>query len=260
MDAHRQFLTRIGYLLPEPDYHHVRVSTLRSHDRRPPAGGAGCSTRFARTRQRSLGLPDDVRLAPMSSPRPTAPKGPHVQQAFVATRWIAYTRKFLDDSVPLSGSLATPTVSSIVQDAQLSWLPLPDKSTGLANPGCLPATPVQPSRRHIGAANQSRLAHEIPIVRSRRSAPLDRRRQGRDPGILAITTIMDSRTRWPPDAADTKLGYRNWPSAFEQGRPGSSGDATAPLLCGCSIGTGTTPHPAVASSRRLPCSSATSVT
>lgn len=152
MDAYRQFLTEIGYLLPEPDDFTIttsgvdaEITTTAGPQLVVPVLNARFALNAANARWGSLY--DALYGTDVIPETDGAEKGPTYNKVR-GDKVIAYARKFLDDSVPLSSGSFGDATGFTVQDGQLV-VALPDKSTGLANPGHVRRrTPAQPSRRH----------------------------------------------------------------------------------------------------------------
>lgn len=214
MDAYRQFLTEIGYLLPEPDDFTITTSSVDAEittTAGPQLVVPVLNARFAlnAANARWGSLYDALYGTDVIPETDGAEKGPTYNKVR-GDKVIAYARKFLDDSVPLSSGSFGDATGFTVQDGQLV-VALPDKSTGLANPGQFAGyTGAAESPTSVLLINHG-LHIEILIDPESQVGTTDR--AGVKDVILesAITTIMDFEDSVAAvDAADKVLGYRNW--------------------------------------------------
>ncbi|QUR67595.1 malate synthase G [Mycobacterium spongiae] len=217
VDAYRQFLTEIGYLLPEPDDFTIttsgvdaEITTTAGPQLVVPVLNARFALNAANARWGSLY--DALYGTDVISESDGADKGTSYNTVR-GDKVIAYARQFLDNSVPLSsGSYADATGFRVDDGQLLVYLPGDELSTGLlADPGQFVGyTGDAQSPTSVLLVNHG-LHIEIQIDRESPIGATDR--AGVKDVILesAITTIMDFEDSVSAvDAADKVLGYRNW--------------------------------------------------
>ncbi len=215
IDEYRQFLTEIGYLLPEPEDFTIttsgvddEITTTAGPQLVVPVLNARFALNAANARWGSLY--DALYGTDVIPEADGAEKGSSYNKVR-GDKVIAYARKFLDEAVPLeSGSWADATGLSIV-DGRLQ-VATGAESTGLASPEKFVGY-----RGELGAPDWSVLLvnHGLHIeVLIDPDSPIGRTdRAGIKDVILesAITTIMDFEDSVAAvDADDKVLGYRNW--------------------------------------------------
>jgi malate synthase len=214
VDAYREFLTEIGYLQPEPDDFTIttsgvddEITTTAGPQLVVPVLNARFALNAANARWGSLY--DALYGTDVIPESDGAEKGSGYNKVR-GDKVIAYARKFLDEAAPLaSGSYADATGFK-VEDGRL-LVELPDKSTGLANPGQFAGytgeaeSPTSVLLTNHGLHAEILIDPESPIGKTDRAGVKD--------VILesAITTIMDFEDSVAAvDADDKVLGYRNW--------------------------------------------------
>ena len=212
---YRQFLTEIGYLLPEPEDFTIttsgvddEITTTAGPQLVVPVLNARFALNAANARWGSLY--DALYGTDVIPETDGAEKGSSYNKVR-GDKVIAYARKFLDEAVPLqSGSWSDATGLSIAD----GWLQveLGDESTGLATPEKFAGY-----RGELGSPNWSVLLvnHGLHIeILIDPDSPVGKTdRAGIKDVILesAITTIMDFEDSVAAvDADDKVLGYRNW--------------------------------------------------
>ncbi|GAB7144274.1 malate synthase G [Mycobacterium riyadhense] len=215
VEAYRQFLTEIGYLLPEPDDFTIttsgvddEITTTAGPQLVVPVLNARFALNAANARWGSLY--DALYGTDVISEDDGAEKGSGYNKVR-GDKVIAYARKFLDQAVPLaSGSWADATGVSIV-DGQLQ-IAIGAEASGLASPEKFLGYTGE-----LGSPNWSVLLvnHGLHIeVQIDPESPIGATdRAGVKDVILesAITTIMDFEDSVAAvDADDKVLGYRNW--------------------------------------------------
>ncbi|WP_421845621.1 malate synthase G [Mycobacterium sp.] len=217
MDAYGKFLTEIGYLLPEPDDFTIttsgvdpEITTVAGPQLVVPVLNARFALNAANARWGSLY--DALYGTDVIAESDGAEKGTGYNK-IRGDKVIAYARKFLDQSVPLSSGSYSDATGFTVDDGQLLVsLPGDELSTGvLANPEHFAGYTGEPdSPTSILLVNHG-LHIEILIDRESQIGATDR--AGIEDVILesAITTIMDFEDSVAAvDAKDKVLGYRNW--------------------------------------------------
>ncbi len=217
MEAYRQFLTEIGYLLPEPDDFTIttsgvdaEITTTAGPQLVVPVLNARFALNAANARWGSLY--DALYGTDVIPESDGAEKGGGYNKVR-GDKVIAYARKFLDDSVPLSsGSYADATGFKVEDGQLLVGMPGGELSTGLlANPGQFAGyTGEAESPTSVLLVNHG-LHIEVLIDPESQIGATDR--AGVKDVILesAITTIMDFEDSVSAvDADDKVLGYRNW--------------------------------------------------
>ncbi|SON62997.1 Malate synthase G [Mycobacterium simulans] len=215
VEAYRQFLTEIGYLLPEPDDFTIttsgvddEITTTAGPQLVVPVLNARFALNAANARWGSLY--DALYGTDVISEDDGAEKGSGYNKVR-GDKVIAYARKFLDQAVPLaSGSWADATGVSIV-DGQLQ-IAVGAEASGLASPekflgytGELGSPNWSVLLVNHGLHIEIQIDPESPIGATDRAGVKD--------VILesAITTIMDFEDSVAAvDADDKVLGYRNW--------------------------------------------------
>jgi malate synthase len=214
VDAYRQFLTEIGYLLPEPDDFTITTSgvddeikTIAGPQLVVPVLNARFALNAANARWGSLY--DALYGTDAISEKDGAEKGSGYNKVR-GDKVIAYARKFLDGAVPLSSGSYASATGFKVEDGQLLVV-LPEESTGLANPSQFAGytgeaeSPTSVLLVNHGLHIEIMIDPESPIGKTDRAGVKD--------VILesAITTIMDFEDSVSAvDANDKVLGYRNW--------------------------------------------------
>ena len=213
-DAYRTFLTDIGYLVPEgPDFSietsHVddEIAHIAGPQLVVPVTNARYALNAANARWGSLydalygtdAIPDAGDAARGSGYNPV--RGEKV---------IAWTRNFLDETVPLAAGSHGDVLGYRVEDGVLA-VGMPDGVTGLADPDLFvgyqgdPAEPDAVLLRHNG------LHIEIAIDRTH---PVGRTDQAGVSDVVlesAVTTIVDCEDSVAAvDAEDKVSAYRNW--------------------------------------------------
>src|ERR1700730_12813216 len=215
VEAYRQFLIEIGYLLPEPDDFTIttsgvddEITTTAGPQLVVPVLNARFALNAANARWGSLY--DALYGTDVIPEDEGAEKGTSYNKVR-GDKVIAYAREFLDEAVPLaSGSWADATGVSIV-DGQLQ-IATGDESTGLASPEKFVGYSGE-----LGSPNWSVLllnhGLHIEILIDPGSPVGATDKAGIKDVILesAITTIMDFEDSVTAvDADDKVLGYRNW--------------------------------------------------
>jgi malate synthase len=208
IEAYREFLTEIGYLLPEPADFTIttsgvddEITTTAGPQLVVPVLNARFALNAANARWGSL----DV--IPESD---GAEKGTSYNKVR-GDKVIAYARKFLDEAVPLeSGSWADATGLS-VEEGQLK-VATADASVGLADP-----TQFAGYTGELGSPNWSVLLanHGLHIeILIDPESPIGKTDSAGIKDVVlesAVTTIMDFEDSVAAvDADDKVLGYRNW--------------------------------------------------
>ena len=214
-EAYRQFLTEIGYLLPEPDDFTIttsgvddEITTTAGPQLVVPVLNARFALNAANARWGSLY--DALYGTDVIPETDGAEKGTSYNKVR-GDKVIAYARKFLDEAAPLaSGSWADATGLSIV-DGGLQ-IATGAESTGLASPEKFVGYSGE-----LGSPNWSVLLvnHGLHIeILIDAESPIGKTdRAGVKDVILesAVTTIMDFEDSVTAvDADDKVLGYRNW--------------------------------------------------
>ncbi len=187
LEAYRQFLTEIGYLLPEPDDFTIttsgvddEITTTAGPQLVVPVLNARFALNAANARWGSLY--DALYGTDVIPESDGAEKGTSYNKVR-GDKVIAYARKFLDEAVPLSSGSYADATGIKVEDDQL-LVALAEETTGLANPGQVRRLHRRGRVADIGVAGQPRSAHRDPD----RPGVTDRqdrrcRHQGRHPGV-----------------------------------------------------------------------------
>ena len=189
-EAYRQFLTEIGYLLPEPADFTIttagvdpEITTTAGPQLVVPVLNARFALNAANARWGSLY--DALYGTDVIPENDGAEKGTSYNKVR-GDKVIAYARKFLDEAVPLSSGSWADATGLRIEDGRLAGQPAGDEHhRGLANPGQF-AGYTRRTRlpELVGVAGQPRPAHRDPD-RPGIADRQDRRRrhQGRGPGV-----------------------------------------------------------------------------
>jgi malate synthase len=216
-ETYRQFLTEIGYLIPEPDDFTIttagvdpEITTTAGPQLVVPVTNARFALNAANARWGSL---YDALYGTDVIPETDGAEPGTSYNKVRGDKVIAYARKFLDDAVPLAkGSWADATGLSVDDGRLLISLQGEELSRGLANPGQFagytgelghPAWSVLLVNH--GLHIEILIDPESPIGKTDAAGIKD--------VILesAVTTIIDFEDSVAAvDADDKVLGYRNW--------------------------------------------------
>ncbi|MEE6177439.1 malate synthase G [Mycobacterium sp. 050134] len=215
IDAYREFITEIGYLLPEPEDFTIttsgvddEITTTAGPQLVVPVLNARFALNAANARWGSLY--DALYGTDVIPEGDGAEKGTGYNKVR-GDKVIAYARNFLDQAVPLeSGSWADATGLS-VEDGQLK-IATGDGSVGLANPekfagynGELGSPDWSVLLANHGLHIEILIDPQSPIGKTDRAGIKDVVLES------AVTTIMDFEDSVAAvDADDKVLGYRNW--------------------------------------------------
>lgn len=215
VDAYRQFITDIGYLLPEPEDFTIttsgvddEITTTAGPQLVVPVLNARFALNAANARWGSLY--DALYGTDVIPEDDGAEKGTSYNKVR-GDKVIAYARNFLDRAVPLeSGSWADATGLS-VEDGRLK-VATADGSVGLASPekfagytGELGSPDWSVLLANHGLHIEILIDPESPVGKTDRAGIKDVVLES------AITTIMDFEDSVAAvDADDKVLGYRNW--------------------------------------------------
>ena len=215
VDAYRQFITEIGYLLPEPEDFTIttsgvddEITTTAGPQLVVPVLNARFALNAANARWGSLY--DALYGTDVIGESDGAEKGTSYNKVR-GDKVIAYARNFLDQAVPLeSGSWADATGLS-VEDGQLK-VATADGTVGLASPekfagytGELGSPDWSVLLVNHGLHIEILVDPESPIGKTDRAGIKDVVLES------AVTTIMDFEDSVAAvDADDKVLGYRNW--------------------------------------------------
>lgn len=215
-EAYRQFLTDIGYLLPEPEDFTIttsgvddEITTTAGPQLVVPVLNARFALNAANARWGSLY--DALYGTDVIPETDGAEKGSSYNR-IRGDKVIAYAREFLDQATPLaSGSWADATGVSI-EDGQLKIALGGDESTGLASPEKFAGYSGE-----LGSPDWSVLLvnHGLHIeILIDPSSPVGKTDAAGIKDVVlesAVTTIMDFEDSVAAvDADDKVLGYRNW--------------------------------------------------
>ncbi|MGB6761576.1 malate synthase G [Mycobacterium sp.] len=216
-ETYRQFLTEIGYLLPEPADFTIttsgvdaEITTTAGPQLVVPVLNARFALNAANARWGSLY--DALYGTDVIPEGDGADKGTSYNKVR-GDKVIAYARKFLDEAVPLSsGSWADATGLSLGDGRLLVSLKGEELSRGLANPGQFAGYTGE-----LGMPNWSVLLvnHGLHIeILIDPESPIGKTDSAGIKDVIlesAITTIMDFEDSVAAvDADDKVLGYRNW--------------------------------------------------
>ncbi|GAA4400971.1 malate synthase G [Tsukamurella soli] len=221
--AYKQFLTDIGYLVPEPDDFQItteNVDTEITSTAGPQLVVPILNARFAiNAANARWGSLYDALYGTDAIPEADGAEKGKGYNKVRGDKVIAYAKKFLDEAVPLeSGSHADVTEYAVVGGADRSGTVdgvlhavVDGHTVGLADPGVFagyvgdPASPSAILLRHNGLHLEIQIDPSSPIGSTDAAGVKD---------VLvesAITTIMDLEDSVAAvDADDKVIGYRNW--------------------------------------------------
>src|SRR3984885_637733 len=214
-DAYRQFLTEIGYLLPEPADFTIttagvddEITTTAGPQLVVPVLNARFALNAANARWGSLY--DALYGTDVIPESDGAEKGTSYNRVR-GDKVIAYARKFLDEAVPLASGSWTGATGLSVEDGQLQ-VAIADGSVGLASPEKFIGYTGE-----LGSPDWSVLLvnHGLHIeILVDPQSPIGKTDAAGIKDVVlesAITTIMDFEDSVAAvDADDKVLGYRNW--------------------------------------------------
>ena len=215
IDAYRQFLTEIGYLLPAPEDFTIttsgvddEITTTAGPQLVVPVLNARFALNAANARWGSLY--DALYGTDVIPETDGADKGSSYNKVR-GDKVIAYARKFLDEAVPLASGSWTDVTGVSIADGQLQ-ITLGEQSTELASPEKFVGYSGE-----LGSPSWSVLlvnhGLHIEILIDPESQVGKTDAAGIKDVVLesAITTIMDFEDSVTAvDADDKVLGYRNW--------------------------------------------------
>ncbi|AKN17080.1 malate synthase G [Mycobacterium haemophilum] len=215
LDAYRQFLIDIGYLLPEPDDFTIttsgvddEITTTAGPQLVVPVLNARFALNAANARWGSLY--DALYGTDVIPETDGAEKGSGYNKVR-GDKVIAYARKFMDQAVPLASDSWTHATGVSIVDGQLR-IAIGADSTGLANPEKFVGYSGE-----LGSPNWSVLLanHGLHIeILIDPESPIGKTDPAGIKDVIlesAITTIMDFEDSVTAvDADDKVLGYRNW--------------------------------------------------
>ncbi len=225
-EAYRQFVTDIGYLLPEPDDFAIttsgvdpEITTTAGPQLVVPVTNARFALNAANARWGSLY--DALYGTDVIPETDGADKGTSYNKVR-GDKVIAYARKFLDDAAPLSSGSYADATGFTVEDGQLV-VALADETTGLADPAQFAGyTGEADSPKSVLLLNHGL---HIDIVIDPESPIGKTDRAGVKDVVLesAVTTIVDFEDAVAAvDAEDKTRAYRNWLGL-------NKGDLSAPV-------------------------------
>jgi malate synthase len=215
-EAYRQFLTDIGYLLPEPDDFTIttsnvdpEIATTAGPQLVVPVTNARFALNAANARWGSF---YDALYGTDAIPESDGAEQGTSYNPVRGEKVIAYVRKFLDEAVPLSsGSYGDATGFTVDDGRLLITLRGEDLSRGLANPGQFagytgePESPTSVLLRNHGLHIEILIDPDSPVGRTDPAGVKDVVLES------AVTTIIDFEDSVSAvDAEDKVLGYRNW--------------------------------------------------
>src|SRR5581483_5484 len=216
-ESYRQFLTEIGYLIPEPDDFTIttagvdpEITTTAGPQLVVPVTNARFALNAANARWGSL---YDALYGTDVIPETDGAEQGTSYNKVRGDKVIAYARKFLDDAVPLSsGSWADATGVKIDDGRLLVGVEGDDKDRGLANPGQFAGYSGELGDPSWSVLLQNHGLHieilidpESPIGKTDAAGVKDVVLES------AITTIIDFEDAVAAvDADDKTSAYRNW--------------------------------------------------
>ncbi len=214
VDAYRAFLAKIGYLVPEgPDFSidtsHIdeEIAHIAGPQLVVPVTNARYALNAANARWGSL---YDALYGTDAIPEnSSAARGGGYNPAR-GERVIAWTRAFLDETVPLAAGSHSDALAYRVRDGVLV-IDLPSGESSLAEPGLFVGYRGESTAPEAVLLRHNGLHIEIAIDRSH---PVGRNDKAGVSDVLlesAVTTIMDCEDSIAAvDAGDKVLAYRNW--------------------------------------------------
>ncbi|MGB6208387.1 malate synthase G [Mycobacterium sp.] len=216
-ETYRQFLTEIGYLVPEPDDFSIttagvdpEITTTAGPQLVVPVTNARFALNAANARWGSL---YDALYGTDVIPETDGAEQGTSYNKVRGDKVIAYARKFLDDAVPLSsGSWADATGVKIDEGRLLVSLQGDEKDRGLANPGQFAGYSGELGDPSWSVLLQNHGLH-IEILIDPKS-PIGKTDAANIKDVVlesAVTTIIDFEDAVAAvDADDKTRAYRNW--------------------------------------------------
>ncbi len=214
-DAYREFLTAIGYLLPEPDDFTIttanvdpEITTTAGPQLVVPVTNARFALNAANARWGSL---YDALYGTDVIPESDGAEQGSSYNRVRGDKVIAYARKFLDEAAPLASGSWTDATGLSIADGRLR-IDLGSESTGLASPekfvgysGELGSPNWSVLLVNNGLHVEIQIDPESPIGKTDAAGVKDVVLES------AVTTIIDFEDAVSAVDADDKVGaYRNW--------------------------------------------------